>query len=69
MHIGSYDDEPTTACLMHQHIENLGYELDMNNTRYHHEIYLSNPRKQSASNLRNIIFNILLINIYNCKDF
>ena len=69
MHIGSYDDEPTTVCLMHQHIENLGYELDMNNTRYHHEVYLSNPRKQSASNLRNIIFNILLINIYNCKDF
>lgn len=40
---------------MHQHIENLGYELDMNNTRYHHEIYLSNPRKQSASKLKTVI--------------
>lgn len=55
MHLGSYDDEPKTIELMNQSIQNLGYELDKNNTRYHHEIYLSDPRKQSISKLKTVI--------------
>ena len=39
MHIGSYDDEPTTINLMHKYMIENGYELDITNNRYHHEIY------------------------------
>ncbi len=44
MHIGSYDDEPTTINLMNEFAKEQGYELDITDTRYHHEIYLSDPR-------------------------
>lgn len=55
MHIGSYDDEPTTVDLMHQYMDESGYELDITDTRYHHEIYLSDPRKCHASKLKTVI--------------
>ena len=45
MHIGSYDDEPATVELMHQYAEKNGYEINITNTRYHHEIYLSDARR------------------------
>ena len=55
MHIGSYDDEPATVDLMHKYMEENGYELDVTNTRYHHEIYLSDPRKCDVSKLKTVI--------------
>jgi len=55
MHIGSYDDEPATVELMHKYIEENGYELDITNMRYHHEIYLSDPRKCDVSKLKTVI--------------
>lgn len=55
MHIGSYDDEPTTVNLMHEYIEENGYELDITNERYHHEIYLSDPRKCDVNILKTVI--------------
>ncbi|MBO7560535.1 GyrI-like domain-containing protein [Candidatus Saccharibacteria bacterium] len=55
MHIGSYDDEPATVELMHKIAEDNGYKLDITNTRYHHEIYLSDPRKCDVSRLKTII--------------
>lgn len=55
MHIGSYDDEPATVELMHKFTEDNGYKLDMTNTRYHHEIYLSDPRKCDVSKLKTVI--------------
>lgn len=55
MHIGSYDDEPTTVELMRQFAEENGYELDIQNPRYHHEVYLSDPRKCDASRLKTVI--------------
>lgn len=55
MHIGSYDDEPKTIELMHDFVEEAGYELDITNTRYHHEIYLSDPRRCDASRLKTVI--------------
>lgn len=55
MHIGSYDDEPKTIELMHQYIENNDYELDITETRFHHEIYLSDPRKCDISKLKTVI--------------
>lgn len=45
MHVGSYDNEPITVELMHQYMQEQGYELDIRNPRYHHEIYLSDPRR------------------------
>lgn len=32
-----------------------GYELDINNERHHHEIYLSDPRKCDVSKLKTVI--------------
>ena len=55
MHIGSYDDEPATVELMHKFAEDNGYKLDITNTRYHHEIYLSDPRKCDVSKLKTVI--------------
>lgn len=45
MHIGAYDDEPATVALMDAFIKENGYETDITDTRYHHEIYLSDARK------------------------
>ena len=55
MHIGSYDDEPATINLMHKYMEENGYELDITNDRYHHEIYLSDPRKCDINKLKTVI--------------
>ena len=45
MHLGTYNDEPATVDLMHQYMKENGYELDITDQRYHHEIYLSDPPK------------------------
>ena len=45
MHIGSYDDEPATVSMMHEFMEQQGYDLDITDKRLHHEIYLSDARK------------------------
>jgi len=55
MHIGSYDNEPTTINLMHQYMIENGYELDITDTRFHHEIYLSDPRRCDISKLKTVI--------------
>lgn len=55
MHIGSYDDEPATVQLMHDFMTDHGYELDINNPRYHHEIYLSDPRRCNVNNLKTVV--------------
>ena len=55
MHIGSYDDEPATVELMHQFMTEQGYELDINDTRRHHEIYLSDARKVTPEKLKTVI--------------
>jgi hypothetical protein len=55
MHIGSYDDEPATVELMHEFAEDNGCKLDITDTRYHHEIYLSDPRKCDVSKLKTVI--------------
>ena len=52
MHIGSYDDEPATVKLMHEYAYAQGYELDINDERFHHEIYISDPRKGDKSKLK-----------------
>ncbi len=55
MHIGSYDDEPASVKLMDDYIKENGYENDINQTRLHHEIYLSDPRKTEPEKLKTVI--------------
>ncbi len=55
MHVGSYDDEPKTIELMHGYMADNGYISDINENRYHHEIYLSNPRKCAAERLKTVV--------------
>lgn len=55
MHLGSYDDEPKTEALMHSFMAENGYALDITKSRYHHEIYLSDPRKCDADKLKTVI--------------
>ena len=55
MHIGPYDDEPATVSRMHAYMTQQGYTLDMNGTRLHHEIYLSDARKVAPDQLKTVI--------------
>ncbi len=55
MHIGSYDNEPTTIDLMHEYMVENGYELDITDDRFHHEIYLSDPRRCDVNKLKTVI--------------
>ncbi|MCP4459663.1 MAG: hypothetical protein GY816_16800 [Cytophagales bacterium] len=51
LHLGSYGEEEPTLMKIMKHIEENG--LKVNN--YHHEIYLSNPRKTPEQKLRTIL--------------
>lgn len=55
MHMGPYDDEPETLAAMDAFAESCGYETDFSDTRMHHEIYLSDPRRCSPKNLRTVV--------------
>ena len=55
MHMGSYDDEPAAVKEMHRFAEIRGYAPDINDSRLHHEIYLSDARKVSPEKLKTVI--------------
>ena len=55
LHIGTYDDEPKTLKLIDDFIAEKGLQSDMNETRRHHEIYLSDPRKTEVSKLKTVL--------------
>ena len=55
MHTGPFDNEPSTVALMDQYIAENGYANDMNETRLHHEIYLSDARKAAPEKWKTII--------------
>lgn len=55
MHLGSYDDEPATISLTERFIEGSGYVFDHGETRLHHEIYLSDPRKTVPEKRKTVI--------------
>ena len=55
MHVGSYDDEPITIAAMEKYAIENGYTIDINVTRRHHEIYLSDPRKVAPEKLKTVI--------------
>lgn len=55
MHIGPYDEEPATVKAMEDYAHAMGYEIDISETRFHHEIYLSDARRCSPEKLKTVI--------------
>jgi len=56
LHIGSYDDEPTSFEMMEQFCKDNGYERS---SLKHREIYISDPRKTEVKKLKTVLrFNI-----------
>lgn len=55
LHCGSYDSEPETLEQMKQYIMEQGCAEDHSDTRLHHEIYLSDPRRTIPEKLKTVI--------------
>lgn len=55
MHLGSYDDEPATIEAMESYAVSSGHQVDINESRLHHEIYLSDPRKCAPDRLKTVV--------------
>lgn len=55
LHTGAYDDEPATVALMDEYLRQNGYANDFSDTRLHHEIYLSDPRKTAPEKRKTVI--------------
>ena len=55
LHIGPYDAEPATVERMHRFMEEQHCALDITDTRFHHEIYLSDARKVAPEKLKTVI--------------
>ena len=48
-------DEDAVDELMNRYMQEQGYELDITDDRYHHEIYLSDVRKTAPEKLKTVI--------------
>lgn len=55
MHTGLYDDEPATVAAMDAFALAHGLENDFKNGRYHHEIYLGDPRRCAPEKLKTVV--------------
>lgn len=62
LHVGPYDAEPASIELLEQFVENEGCEEDFQAGeavtgmgRYHHEIYLGDPRRTAPERLKTVI--------------
>lgn len=55
MHIGPFNTEKETVEKMHKYIEDNGFQLDFNDYRKHHEIYLSDIRKVDSAKWKTVI--------------
>jgi len=55
MHTGPFDDEPATIAIMDKYLNENGYVNDMSDTRFHHEIYLSDVRKVDPAKWKTVI--------------
>lgn len=55
MHIGPFDHEPVTIEKMEAYITENGYVNDISDTRHHHEIYLSDPRKGDVHKMKTVL--------------
>ncbi len=55
LHIGPYDREPETVALMNLFLQEEGFVHDFSEKRFHHEIYLSNPKTCNPEKMKTII--------------
>lgn len=55
MHTGPYDNEPETVAATDAFLAENGYATDITDTRWHHEIYLSDVRKTAPEKLKTVI--------------
>lgn len=55
MHIGPYDSELETIRTMDDFAAQQGYEVELTVQRFHHEIYLSDPRRAKPEKLRTVV--------------
>ena len=55
MHLGSYDDEPETLARMNAFAAEHGYAVDFSETRFHHELYLSDPNRTAPEKRKTIL--------------
>lgn len=55
MHLGSFDDEPSSVALMDSFLAQNGYVNDFSEGRLHHEIYMSDARKVAPEKRKTVI--------------
>lgn len=55
MHVGPYDAEPATIEKMDAYAAERGYAVDIGASRFHHEIYLGDPRRCDEMKLKTVI--------------
>lgn len=55
MHVGDYDGERETVALMERYAAENGYKTDISDTRFHHEIYLSDARRVAPEKRKTVI--------------
>lgn len=55
MHIGPFDDEPHTLKKMTAFMKENELVCDLSDTRHHHEIYFSDPRRSNLTKMRTIL--------------
>ena len=62
LHVGPYDDEPASIEVLERFIEEQGFEGDfrmeegdVQKGRYHHEIYLGDPRRTAPERLKTVV--------------
>jgi len=54
MHTGCYDDEPRSIELMERFVNENNLKEDFSE-RFHHEIYLSDPRKTDQAKMKTVL--------------
>lgn len=55
LHVGSYDSEPESIALMDRFLTENGYQNDLSESRLHHEIYLSDPRRTAPDKWKTVL--------------
>ncbi len=55
MHFGPYDEETATIQRLNAFVEDQGYAHDICEDRWHHEIYLGDPRRTAPEKLKTVI--------------
>ena len=55
MHVGPYDAEPETLAQMDDFAAAQGCVVDFSETRFHHEIYLSDPRRTAPEKWKTVL--------------